>query len=243
MIGKEYREAMAMTLKDALTQLEVLGNEKIRAQNRKNGAGDDQFGVRLGDIRKLAAQIKANDELGFALWGTGNIDAQLLAILLIKPKCLSRDELDRMVRSVTFVQVADWLNAYIVKNHPEKEALRQAWMEDDNPWAARAGWNLTSERISRNPNELDLAALLDRIENEMRDAAPEVQWTMNFCLAGIGIHCPTQRERAIAIGENLGIYRDYPVSRGCTSPFAPIWINEMVRRQHADASAGRGSMN
>ena len=37
--------------------------------------------------------------------------------------------------------------------------------------------------------------------------------------------------RALAIGEKLGIYRDYPVSKGCTSPFAPIWINEMVRRQ------------
>jgi hypothetical protein len=61
--------------------------------------------------------------------------------------------------------------------------------------------------------------------------APEVQWTMNSCLAGIGIHFPKHRERAIAIGERLGIYRDYPVSKGCTSPFAPIWINEMVRRQ------------
>ena len=39
------------------------------------------------------------------------------------------------------------------------------------------------------------------------------------------------RKRAIAIGERLGIYRDYPVSKGCTSPFAPIWIQEMVRRQ------------
>lgn len=35
----------------------------------------------------------------------------------------------------------------------------------------------------------------------------------------------------MAIGEALGVYRDYPVSKGCTSPFAPIWINEMVRRQ------------
>ncbi|MFL2433585.1 MAG: DNA alkylation repair protein, partial [Vicinamibacterales bacterium] len=23
----------------------------------------------------------------------------------------------------------------------------------------------------------------------------------------------------------------YPTSKGCTSPFAPIWINEMVGRQ------------
>ena len=74
-------------------------------------------------------------------------------------------------------------------------------------------------------------ALLNRIESEMGDAAPEAQWTMNFCLAGIGIHFPKYRKRAIAIGETLGIYRDYPVSKGCTSPFAPIWIKEMVSRQ------------
>lgn len=62
---------MAMTLKATLAQLESLGNEKVRAHNKKNGAGDDQFGVRLGDIRKLAAKIKTNDELAIALWGTG----------------------------------------------------------------------------------------------------------------------------------------------------------------------------
>lgn len=220
-----------ITLRDALKQLEVLGNEKVRALNKKNGAGDNQFGVRLGDIRKLAAQIKTNHQLAIALWDTGNIDARLLAILLIKPKNLSRDEMDRMVRSVNFVQVADWLTAYVVKSHPDKESLRQSWMEDDDPWAARAGWSLTSERIAQNPDGLDLPALLDRIESDMGNAAPEVQWTMNFCLAGIGIHFPEHRQRAIAIGEKLGIYRDYPVSKGCTSPFAPIWINEMVRRQ------------
>jgi 3-methyladenine DNA glycosylase AlkD len=50
-------------------------------------------------------------------------------------------------------------------------------------------------------------------------------------LAEIGIHFPKLRKRAIAIGETLGIYRDYPVSKGCTSPFAPIWIEAMVKRQ------------
>ena len=222
---------MAMTLRDTLAKLKSLSDEKVRAHNKKNGAGDNQFGVRLGDIRKLAATIKTDDQLAIALWDTGNIDARLLAVLLIKPKSLSRDELDRMVRSGTFAQVADWLNAYVVKSHPDKESLRQSWMEDDDPWAARAAWSLTSERIGKNPDGLDLPRLLDRIESEMGTAASEVQWTMNFCLAGIGIHFPKHRKRAIAIGEKLGVYRDYPVSKGCTSPFAPIWINEMVRRQ------------
>jgi 3-methyladenine DNA glycosylase AlkD len=221
------------TLDETLARLESLGNEKRRAHNTRHGASSNQFGVLLGDIRKLAAEIKVNHELAIALWATGNIDARLLAILLIKPKDLSSVEIDRMVRSANYGQLADWLNAYVVKNHPDKESLRVSWMEDADPWAARAGWSLTSELIDKNPEGLDLPALLDRIESEMKDAAPEVQWTMNFCLAGIGIHFPQHRQRAIAIGEALGIYRDYPVPKGCTSPFAPIWINEMVSRQNA----------
>lgn len=222
---------MATTVKETLAQLKALGNEKVRAQNRKRGAGENQFGVPLGDIRKLAAKIKTNHPLAIALWKTENIDARFLAILLINPKNLSGDELDQMVRSAGWGWVADWLNSYVVRNHPDKETLRQKWMADDDPWAARAGWNLTSERIGKNPEGLDLPALLHRIESEMKDAAPEAQWTMNYCLAGIGIHFPRYRKRALAIGEALGIYRDYPVSKGCTSPFAPIWIKEMVKRQ------------
>lgn len=220
-----------MTLKEALAQLESLGNEKVRAHNKKNGAGDRQFGVLHGDIRKLAQKIKTNHELALALWETGNLDAQLLAILLMKPKNLSAGEMDRLVRSVTFAAVADWLISYVVKNHPDKEALRQKWLTAENPWAARAGWSLTAARMAKNAEKLDLPAILDRIESEMAGAAPEVQWTMNTCLAEIGIHFSKHRKRALAIGEKLGLYRDYPVSKGCTSPFAPIWINEMVRRK------------
>jgi 3-methyladenine DNA glycosylase AlkD len=220
-----------MTLTDALARLQALGNEKLREQTMRRGAGDQQFGVRLGDIRALAKEIKPNHDLALALWETGNNDARLLAILLMKPTALSAEALDRMVRSASVVQVADWLNAYVVAQHPARETLRQTWMDDTDPWAARAGWNLTAARIAKRPDGLDLAALLTRIESELADAAPAVQWTMNTCLATIGIHTPDLRPRAIAIGETLGVYRDYPVSKGCTSPFAPTWINEMVRRQ------------
>jgi 3-methyladenine DNA glycosylase AlkD len=56
---------------------------------------------------------------------------------------------------------------------------------------------------------------------------------MNVALANIGIHHAEHRARALAIGEALGVYRDYPTPPGCTSPFAPIWIGEMVRREVA----------
>ena len=222
---------MAITVKEALAQLEALGNEMVRAHNKKAGAPDNQFGVPRGEVRKVAKAIKTNHPLALELWETGNIDAQFLAILLLKPKSLTRDELDRMVRSVRFTELADWLMSYVVKIHPDKESLRQTWMQEKDPWAARAGWALTSERVREAPAELDLPALLERIEAELAAAAPEIQWTLNGALANIGIHYPKLRKRALAIGEKLGVYRDYPCSKGCTSPFAPIWIEEMVRRQ------------
>jgi len=220
-----------MTLEETLRQLESLGDAGVRAQNAKGGAGDNQFGVKRGDLRVLANKIKTDHDLALSLWKTGNIDAQFLATLVIKVDRLSADELERMVKSVTFSWLADWLFSYVVKQHADKETLRQKWMASDDRWAARAGWQLTAGRVAKSPEGLDLAALLDRIEKEMGTAAPEVQWTMNACLAEIGIHFPNHRKRAIAIGEKLGIYRDYPCSKGCTSPFAPIWINEMVRRR------------
>lgn len=39
-------------------------------------------------------------------------------------------------------------------------------MAAEDRWAARAGWNLTAARVAKNPDGLDLPALLDRIESE-----------------------------------------------------------------------------
>lgn len=56
-----------MTLKETLTQLEALGSEKMRAQNIKHGAGHNQFGAKLGDIRILAKKVKTNHPLALEL--------------------------------------------------------------------------------------------------------------------------------------------------------------------------------
>ena len=220
-----------MTLDEAMAALEALHDERTHKRNTKLGVGENQFGAKLGDIKKLAKKIKSDHELGQALWATGNIDAQFLATLLVKPAQLSTVELDKMVRDMTFDRIADWFNSYVVKLHPDKEALREPWMSDPDPMAARAGWNLTAGRIVKQPEGLDLGALLDRLEAEMGDADPLAQWTMNFALVEIGIHSPKHRKRALAIGEQLGLYSDYPTAKGCTSPYAPIWINAMVERQ------------
>jgi 3-methyladenine DNA glycosylase AlkD len=222
-----------MTVNEILAQFKTLGDDARRAHNTKAGAPENQFGVKLGDIRVMAKKIKTDHELALKLWDTGNVEAQLLATLILKPKSLSADELDKLTRSTTCAQVAEWLNSYVVAEHPEKDALREKWMRAKDRWAARAGWHLTASRVNKGKGAdgLDSPALLDRIEKEMPKAMPEVQWTMNNTLAAIGIHHPELRKRAITIGEKIGLYRDWPVSKGCTPPYVPVWVEFMVNRQ------------
>jgi 3-methyladenine DNA glycosylase AlkD len=231
-----------MNLKEALAKLESLGDEGRREYNLKPAphgipAGKlKQFGVAMGDLRALAKKIKTDHKLALELWKTGNIDAQLLAILIMKPKELSAKEVDKLVREATFFSVADWLNAYIVKEQPdaEKETLRTKWMKDKDGWAARAGWNLTASKINKGgagDDGLDGEALLDRIEKEMPKAPPQTQWTMNNTLIAIGVQQAKHRKRAIGIGEKIGLYKDWPMSKGCIIPYVPVCVPEMVKRQ------------
>ncbi|MFB9961305.1 DNA alkylation repair protein [Sinosporangium siamense] len=212
-----------------MAELAQLEDPKARKVNEKHG---DDHGVNLGKLRALAKRLKTQQELAGRLWETGDTAARLLAILICRPKAFNQDELDVMVREARTPKVHDWLVNYVVKKNPHAEELRLLWFAAPDPAVASAGWALTTERVARKPEGLDLAGLLDVIEAEMKDAPARLQWAMNHCLAQIGIEHARHRARAIDIGERLEVLKDYPTPPGCTSPFAPIWINEMVRRRH-----------
>lgn len=220
-----------MTLEQAMESLSSNGQASVRDLNCRNGVTGAQFGVKLGDIRAIAKAIKVDHDLGMGLWRTGNLDAMLLATLVLRSRLVAPDQLEGMVVSSDCSQLADWLMANVVRKHPDKEALRARWMQAEDPMLARAGWSLTTDRVARQPEGLDVEHLLDRIDREMGAAPPQAQWTMNFCLGEIGIRFAEHRERAIAIGERLGLYRDWPASKGCVPPYVPTWVREMVSRQ------------
>lgn len=218
------------TLVEVMAALAALDEPKIREVNARHG---DDHGVNLGKLRALAKRLKTQQELARQLWGSGDSAARLLALLICRPRAFERDELDVMLRESRTPKVHDWLVNYVVKKSPHAETLRLAWFGDPDPVVASAGWALTTERVAKQPDGLDLTGLLDLIEAQMKDAPARLQWAMNHCLAQIGIEHVELRARAIDIGERLEVLKDYPTPPNCTSPFAPIWIGEMVRRRLA----------
>jgi 3-methyladenine DNA glycosylase AlkD len=220
------------TVPELLAELAELEDPRIREVNLRHG---DDHGVNLTRLRAIATRLKTHHELAVELWATGDTAARLLALLICRPKAFGRDELDSVLRESRTPKVHDWLVSYVVKKSPHAEELRLAWLPDPDPVVASAGWALTTERVAKKPDVLDLPGLLDVIEAQMKDAPDRLQWAMNHCLAQIGIEHPELRARALDIGERLEVLKDYPTPPNCTSPFAPAWITEMVSRQTARA--------
>jgi 3-methyladenine DNA glycosylase AlkD len=216
------------TVDGVLAELAALEDPRARAVNERHG---DDHGVNLGALRAVAKRLRTQHDLARELWATGDTAARLLALLVCRPKAFTRDELDAMLREARVPKVHDWLVNYVVKKTRHVEDLRVAWSADPDPVVASAGWALTTERVAKSPDGLDLPGLLDVVEARMRDAPERLQWAMNHCLAQIGIEHADHRARAVAIGERLQVLVDHPTPPDCTSPYAPAWIAEMVRRQ------------
>ncbi|MGM7669301.1 DNA alkylation repair protein [Microbacterium sp. A93] len=219
-------------------ELAALEDAGMRAANEKRG---DDHGVNLSKLRGVAQAAKTDpaskQQLALDLWATGDTASRLVALLLVFPKKLGAEQIDAMIREARAPKVHDWLVNYVAKKSPHLEELRRTWTEDTDQLVAAAGWDLISHQVYKKPEVLDLPALLDTIEARMKDAPKDLQWSMNNTLAAIGIEAPELRGRAVDIGERLEVLKDYPTPPNCTSPFAPLWITEIVRRNEQAAAA------
>jgi 3-methyladenine DNA glycosylase AlkD len=215
------------TLKATMKELAELADPRMREANERRG---DDHGVNLTAVRTLAKRLKIQHELALELWASGDTAARLLATLVCRPSVFSDEELDAKVREIRSPKLLGWFVTNVVRTSRHAEHLRKSWKDEDG-LVGCAGWSLTTERVVKKPEGLDLPALLDQIEQEMKEAPEHKQWAMNHCLAEIGIHHQAHRARAIGIGERLAVLIDYPTPPGCTSPYAPAWIAEMVRRR------------
>lgn len=221
-----------MTKSEILEMLSDLGNEKIKKMYIKKGAGENTYGVLLGELRKLAKQLGRNHELALELWESGNTDAQWLACMMFDVKKLSIDEVRSMVSELTYFDMIDKFIGEVVCNHKNADVLAEEWSASSEDNLGRAGWNLIVHRISNDKlTNAELEKLLVTIEIELQTTTSGKQWAMNHALCEIGICYPQFTERCITLGETLGVYRDMKVSKGCTSAYAPNWIGTVIEKR------------
>lgn len=213
-------------------QLEKLGSENTRRIFAGYGAGENQFGVKLGDLRGLAKKLKTNHPLALRLWSTGNTDARMLATMIMAPERLTSAEIEEMARSLSYYRLLDELVNNVVAKSRGAEEMSAQWMDCPEELLGRAGWSLLRTRIAeRGAEGLDIDALLKRIEAGILAAPKRKQEAMNYCLVTIGLQLPDFTGKCVALGERLGRFDTTPTPKGCVSSYAPEWIAAALKRK------------
>lgn len=220
------------SLDAVMHQLQTWGSESTRRIYQRQGAGEPLFGVTLGNLRGLARRLKTRHDLALELWATQNVDARILATMLMDPGRLAAEDLEAMLQSLTYFRLVDELVFNVVARSPHADALRERWTRAPGELSGRAGWNLLIHRVlSGQTADLDLDAILRQIEAEILHAPLRRQETMNRCLVEIAVHQPHLTRRCLDLGERLGRFDTRPVPKGCVSSYAPEWIAAVLRRK------------
>jgi len=187
--------------------------------------------TKLGDLRKIAKEIKKDHELALELWSTPDFLARLLAILIMDNKRISQDTVNQLDQDMLMHppeeqnQHMAWLMANQLTKDKNTIALLESWQNSVSPLQRRIFWYYQARLRWTGqippPNSLEL---LNEIEAKIAREEPEVQWAMNFLAGWIGVYEQQYRDRCIAIGEKTGLYKGDMVSKGCTPNYLPEFI-------------------
>jgi 3-methyladenine DNA glycosylase AlkD len=197
--------------------------------------------TKLGDLRKIAKDIKKDHELAMELWSTEEFLPRLLAILIMDKKLLSPDvlnKLDKDMQTHTFDErnnLMDWLMANQLTKNKKNITLLESWENSPSALQRRTFWyyqgrlRWTGQTPPDNTEEL-----LSLIETNIAQEKPEVQWAMNFTAGWIGVYDEKHRARCIKLGEKTGLYKDEKVSKGCTPSYLPEFITIEVNKRFSN---------
>lgn len=193
--------------------------------------------VKLGDIRKLAKEIKTDQELALELWSTGEFYPRQLSILILDKKQLSHELIESLYEDIKkhsfkeMTHLSDWLMANQLMKDKKLISMIESWQNDSCSLKRRTFWYYQARLRWMGKTDFDnTKKLLDIIEASLVNESPEVQWAMNFTAGQIGKWQKEYRERCINIGKETGLYKDEKAPKGCTPNYLPDFISIEVEK-------------
>lgn len=222
-----------MKAAEVLRELRSLGDARTRATLQRHGAPADIYGVKVGDLKKVARRIKVDQALAEELYASGNGDAMYLAGIIADPASITPAVLRRWAKSSSWGMVGECTVAGVAADSPHGWKLGLEWIEARSPEVACIGWSTLTGVISITPDaELDLPAieaLLGRIELTIHDAPDRVRYVMNGFLIAVGCYVVPLSPRARAAAKAIGKVEVDMGDTACKVPSAPEYIDKVIK--------------
>ncbi|HEL9644551.1 TPA: DNA alkylation repair protein [Streptococcus suis] len=217
-----------------LNQLQAASHAGTLKRYEKIGETKPYYGVPMGAISGIAKAYKNRLDLFAPLWQTGVLEAQYLAIQLAKtkPNQLTLEDLENCLDEQVSVNVLDKLASIILSKRKDSKDWEEYLLDKNSAIFQRIGWFLRAKYFAgKTASSQEIEMTLAYINEHLQTADPLIQWTMNQCLVEIAVAYPDYLEQGLAIGQELAVYADMKVPKGCTSAYAPDWIEALLRRK------------
>ncbi|MFN0055797.1 MAG: DNA alkylation repair protein [Planctomycetales bacterium] len=222
-----------MTAAEVLAHLKKLGKPQTAAIYKRHGAGDNVFGVLTSEIARLQKRIKVDHDLARELWGSGNAEARVLALLVTDPQKVTRSDADRMVREGPVRYVGCYLTG-LVARCPIAEKTMRAWMKSPNEHFREMGYGILAARLKDAPDSVSDAEaekVLATIEREIHPSPNWARYAMNSALISIGVFKPVLKKQAIAAAQRIGKVLVDHGETSCKTPDAAPYIEKALKRR------------
>ncbi|OOZ81555.1 DNA alkylation repair protein [Bacillus cereus] len=220
-----------MLLEEVMQQLEEYGTEQNRKTYKNHGAKEPLFGVSFANLKLLKKKIKKDHDLAILLWETKNMDAMTLATMILDPKKVTTELLNKWVQEVDYYCLMDVLMTAICTSPIAIERVEE-WTNSDDEWIGRAGWSLLANIAIKNKTLQDdfFSPYLEEIKENIHNEKNRKREAMNSALIAIGIRNEDLEQTAIEIAREIGKVQVDHGATSCKTPDAESYIKKARER-------------
>jgi 3-methyladenine DNA glycosylase AlkD len=219
------------TVPQVLAALKKKGTAQTRKTYARHGIPEPMFGVKIGDLKPIAKQLKGNQDLALALYESGNYDAMYLAAMVADGAQMNKRQLEAWAKGATCGMLSEYAVPWVANETPHARDLAVKWINSKNEALASSGWCTYAGIVATKPDDaLDLAeieALVDQVVEKI-DAAPNrVRYAMNSFVIAVGAYVKPLLKHAKQAAKSIGKVEVDMGDTACRVPLATEYIQKI----------------
>lgn len=195
-----------MQYEDVLKKLKSLSNPKaVEGMARYGINPNNNLGINVTTLRKLAKEIGMDHELALKLWASGIRDARFLAATIDDPAQVTEEQLESMVLDLNSWDICDHCcsDVFLKSKYAYKKTLE--WSSRNEEFVKRAGFSLMARLAVKDKKAGDekFEQFLPIIEREAHDDRNYVKKAINWALRQIGKRNPRLNKKALETARKI----------------------------------------
>lgn len=216
------------TVKQVFTELKKHGSEQTRKIMSRHGVGCAMFGVKIADLKKIAKQIKGQQDLALELYETGNYDAMYLAGMVADGSVMTKQQIVAWAKTAPCAMISEYTVPWIATESKHARTLAMQWIKSKNESLRCSGWCTYAGIVATQPDEqLDLSeieTLVERVAKEIHEAPNRVRYPMNGFVIAVGSYVKPLLRQAKKSAKAIGAVDVDMGETSCKVPLASTYI-------------------